>query len=213
MNKLDVEFFHDVICSFCYPMSYRMRKIAKEMPELNIIHKSYALAVDEKIYELEFGSRENVKDKVLNSWKHANENDDLKRFNIEGMKNTDFLFPTSMKSLKACKVAKMVGSEDLYWDVFDKLQEALFTHNKNIDDDNVIYELIKETDLDFDKWLEVYNSKEVIAEVETDLYLAKQYNIKSVPALIIDQKYILKGAQPYEVILESLTEIYNKKFK
>ena len=48
------------------------------MPELNIIHKSYALAVDEKIYELEFGSRENVKDKVLNSWKHANENDDLK---------------------------------------------------------------------------------------------------------------------------------------
>ena len=118
-----------------------------------------------------------------------------------------------MKSLKACKVAKMVGSEDLYWDVFDKLQEALFTHNKNIDDDNVIYELIKETDLDFDKWLEVYNSEEVIVEVETDLYLAKQYNIKSVPALIIDQKYILKGAQPYEVILESLTEIYNKKFK
>lgn len=213
MTKLNVEFFHDVICSFCYPMSYRMRKISEEMEELNIIHKSYALAPDDKTYETQFGSRKNVKDEIVRSWEYANQNDDLHRFNIEGMKKTDFLFPTSTKALKAAKAARLVKDEALYWDVYDALQKALFTDNKNIEDDEVIFEIIKSTNTDFDKWLEMYNSQEVVEAVDSDLYLAKQYGVKSVPALIIDQKYILSGAQPYDVILESLKEIYKEKLK
>lgn len=213
MKIMNVEFFHDVICSFCYPMSYRMRKVAKEMPELNIMHKSYALAPDDKSYEVQFGSRKNVKDEVVGHWVHANQNDDLHRFNIEGMKKTDFLFPTSVKPLRAAKAGKLLGGEEVYWDVFDALQKALFTDNKNIEDEEVIFEIIKGLNIDFEKWLEYFNSQEVIEAVDADLYLARQYNIQSVPALIVDQRYILSGAQPYEVILESLKEIYKEKYK
>ncbi|HCW73424.1 MAG TPA: DsbA family protein, partial [Clostridiaceae bacterium] len=37
MNKITIEFFHDVICSFCFPMSYRMRQLQKLMPEIEIV--------------------------------------------------------------------------------------------------------------------------------------------------------------------------------
>ena len=52
-----------------------------------------------------FGSHEAVKPEVLGHWEHANQNDDEHRFNIEGMKEKDFLFLTSKNGLKATKAA------------------------------------------------------------------------------------------------------------
>jgi hypothetical protein len=47
------------------------------------------LAPDENALDAMFGSREKAKDEVLAHWKHANQNDDLHRFNIEGMKEKE----------------------------------------------------------------------------------------------------------------------------
>lgn len=43
MSKITIEFFHDVICSFCFPMSYRMRRLQEMMPDVEIVHRSFAL--------------------------------------------------------------------------------------------------------------------------------------------------------------------------
>ena len=209
--KLKVEFFHDVICSFCYPMSYRMRMIEKEMDNVEIIHRSYALAPDAKTYEMQFGSRENVKDEIVNHWVYANENDDLHRFNIEGMKEKDFLFPTSMNPLKACKAAYLTSGDNAYWDVFDALQKGFFTDSKNIESEEVIFDIVKGCEVDFDTFKKHYEDKDTVLKIEEDFYLAYQYGIESVPALVMDGKYLMSGAQPYDVIKDSLNEIYQEK--
>lgn len=36
MEKVKIEFFHDVICSFCFPMSYRMRQLVEQMEYVEI---------------------------------------------------------------------------------------------------------------------------------------------------------------------------------
>ena len=92
MSKLSIEFFHDVICSFCFPMSYRMRQIEKLMPDAEIIHRSFALVREEYDFDVMFGSREEAKEEILSHWEHANENDDLHRFNIAGMRRRIFCF-------------------------------------------------------------------------------------------------------------------------
>lgn len=48
MSKITIEFFHDVICSFCFPMSYRMRRLKEIMPDVEIVHRSFALVKEEK---------------------------------------------------------------------------------------------------------------------------------------------------------------------
>ena len=73
---LKIEFFHDVICSFCFPMSARMRRIANKYNNIEIIHRSFALGGNQKTLSEALYSREAVKAEVLSHWQHANQNDD-----------------------------------------------------------------------------------------------------------------------------------------
>lgn len=204
MSKVQIQFFHDVICSFCYPMSFRMRLLQEEMPEIEIIHRSYGLIEKESDFVTEFGSREQAKNEILTHWEHANQNDDLHRFNIDGMREESFLFPMSMKPLWACKAARFTGGEEAYWNVFDALQEALFTRSKDIEADEVIFEIAKTAGLDFDAWLKHFLSDEVKTAVQSDFALARKYGIQSVPALIINEAALVSGAVPLEQIKQAI---------
>jgi predicted DsbA family dithiol-disulfide isomerase len=202
MNKVTIEFFHDVICSFCFPMSYRMRQLQKLMPDVQIVHRSYALVKSAGDFDLMFGSRTAAKDEIMSHWEHANHNDDLHRFNISGMQQADFPFPTSMKGLLACKAAYFVAGDAAYWDVFDNLQNALFVQNRNIEEVEIIEGCIRKSGIDFESWIKHYNSEETMDAVERDFLLVKQYNIQGVPALVINGNQQISGAQPLSKIIQ-----------
>lgn len=208
---MKIEFVHDVICSFCFPMSDRMRKIDEKYPKVEVTHRSFALGWEAEQFESMFGSHEAVKPEVLGHWKQANENDDLKRFNIEGMKEQDFLFPTSKNALIAAKAAGILGGEQAYWEVFDALQHALFVENQDVSDIEVIETVIKNTTLNFTEWKKHFESKETEEAVLKDLDFVKNNGINSVPALIIEDKYLINGAQPQSVIENTLEEIAQKE--
>ena len=70
MNNIKVEFFHDVICSFCFPMSYRMRQLQMMMPDIEIVHRSFALVKSEHDFDRMFGSRDEAKSEILEHWEH-----------------------------------------------------------------------------------------------------------------------------------------------
>lgn len=206
MNPVNIEFFHDVICSFCFPMSYRMRQLTKMMPEVNIIHRSFALIKSESDFDEMFGTRAAAKDEILSHWEQANQNDDLHRFNIAGMQKETFPFPASMKGLTACKAAYFTAGGAGYWDVFDALQSALFVQNKNIEDSCIINECIEQSTIDFVKWEQHYNDSATKEAVEKDLLLAEQYGIEVIPCLIINGKYRISGAQPLAQIVKAVQD-------
>lgn len=204
MKKVTVEFFHDVICSFCFPMSYRMRQLQNMMPDVEIVHRSYALVKSERDFDMMFGSRKAAKNEILGHWEQANQNDDLHRFNISGMQQADFPFPTSMKALIACKAAYFVAGDSGYWDVFDALQNALFVQNRNIESQNVIDDCIRELNIDFKQWEQHYNNDNTKEAVEQDFLLAEKYRIHSVPCLIINGTHRINGALPLQQIIDAL---------
>ncbi len=193
MNTLHIEFFHDVICSFCYPMSFHMRQLQAQFPHVEIIHRSFALVRDESDFVRMFGSHEKAKDEILSHWHSANAIDDLHRFSIEGMRQQSFLFPTSMKPLQACKAAFFVGGNDAYWDVFDALQADLFTHSKNIGEDAVIVAAVQNAGVDVDRWSALFGSEKVANAVAEDLKLASAYGIRSAPTLVMNKHHTLHG--------------------
>lgn len=204
MKKVVVEFFHDTICSFCFPMSYRMRQLQEMMPELEIAHRSFALIKSADEFALSFASREASKEEILKHWEHANQNDDLHRFNIIGMRQTDFLFPTSMNALLACKAAFFAAGSEGYWDVFDALQDALFVRSRNIEAQDVIDDCVKQTTVEFSQWEQHYNSDHTKEAVEKDLLLVEQYGIHSVPCLIINGKHRVEGALSLPQIVDAI---------
>lgn len=211
MNNVTIEFFHDVICSFCFPMSYRMRQLQKMMPEAQIVHRSYALVKSERDFDEMFGSRTAAKAEILGHWEHANQNDDLHRFNISGMRQTDFPFPSSMKVLTACKAAFFTAGDFGYWEVFDALQNALFIQNLNIEELDIIHDCIKQSGIDFAKWEQYFDSDDTKEAVEKDFLLARQYGVTGVPCLIINGKYQISGAQPLAQIILAIRNTVEKQ--
>lgn len=207
MPMMKIEFFHDVICSFCFPMSARMRRIAKKYNNIEIIHRSFALGWETEDFIRSFGSREAVKPEVLNHWAAANKNDDEHRFNIEGMRQTDFNFPISQPGLKAAKAAGLIGGDNMYWDVFDRIQHKLFVENKNIEDIAVLEEAVKETGISFEDWKAQFENDETEKAVLADLQLVQNYGVNSAPTLVINQKYAIAGALPQEEIEKALDRI------
>lgn len=204
---IQVEFFHDAICSFCFPMSARMRRIvAKYGHQMEVIHRSFALGYTPDDFVAMFGSWEAVKPEVLHHWEAANQNDDEHRFNIEGMRTKDFLFPPSRKPLLAAKAAGLVGGEGMYWDAFDAIQHKLFVENENIAEDEVLEQAIRPTSIPLEVWREKYHSAETEEAVKEDLRLARRYGIHGVPALVINGRYLVSGAQGEEAILRALEQ-------
>lgn len=201
---MKIEFFHDVICSFCFPMSHNMRKLAEKYPDIEIVHRSFALAWEPDDMVNMFGSREGATAKIVPHWEKANQHDELGRFNMEGMLKTEFLFPISRQPLLAAKAAGMVGGESAYWDAFDAIQNKLYVRNQNIEDDAVLEEAIREAGIDVDAWKEAYLSKECEEKVLEDFELAKKYNVSSVPSLIVDEEKMVFGALSYERLEQTL---------
>ena len=140
-----------------------------------------------------FGSHEAVKPEVLGHWEHANQNDDEHRFNIEGMKEKDFLFPTSKNGLKAAKAAGLLAGEAAYWNLFDALQHALFVDNRDIGDLAVIEAIVQETGIDLDKWKAQFDKAETEEAVLADLQLVRDYGIQGAPVIVINQKLLISG--------------------
>lgn len=208
---MKIEFFHDVICSFCFPMSYRMRQLKERRPEIQIIHRSFALVPEVEAFDKMFGNRESSKAEILTHWEQANENDDLHRFNIDGMRKSDFLFPISIPALRAVKAAEYLGGDEIAWDVFDALQNALFVQNKNVEDIDVIKEAVSTTDIDLEKWEQAFNNPVSLDGVYRDFELAGSYGISSVPFIVIDGKYGLSGAQSLSKIEETINNIIEEQ--
>ena len=148
---------------------------------------------------------------LFRSWEHANQNDDEHRFNIEGMKEEDFLFPTSKNGLIAAKAAGRVAGEAGYWDVFDGIQDALFVQNKDISQQTVLEEVVEKTTVDTAAWRNQYEDPATEQAVLEDLQRVQSYGIQGAPALVIEQKYLISGAQPQEIIEKTIEEIAEKE--
>lgn len=207
---MKIEFYHDVICSFCYPMSYRFRKIADEL-DIDVVHRSYALARKPEDLISMFG--DHAKEEIVGHWEHANQNDELHRFQIDKMLKSDITFPYSTPGLLAAKAAGVIAGETGYWDMFDAIQTALFTNALDVANNEVLYEIAKAQSFDFDEWKKAYEDPNTESLLNKDYELANIYDIRSVPCLIIDGKYRIDGAQPYEVIKDALVSLKKKEIE
>ena len=73
--------------------------------------------------------------------------------------------------------------------------------NKDISDVAVLEEAVKNTNVDFEAWQEAFENP------ETEQAVVRSYFIQGAPALVINQKYLIRGAQRQEVIEKTIEKI------
>lgn len=201
---LRIEFFHSVVCSHCFIMSNRLRKIVKEFPEIEVIHRSYPLRWAKNEIKGRYDSKEAARDTMIRTWERANLFDDEHRFNIEGIRQADFEMPTARAAMIAIRAGVLAGSDK--WTLFDHFQHALYVRCLNIDDEDVIVQLIEETDLDFQTWLKFYQSPITEKMEQLDFELAEKYELELIPALVVEEKHLIYGTKRLDLTIQLLKE-------
>ncbi|MEH6534352.1 MAG: DsbA family protein [Photobacterium frigidiphilum] len=209
-KKIRIDFFHDVICGWCYVLSPRLRQLAKEF-NLDIHHHAFALSESREEMVGKFGgSMKQAKKIILGHWEQCARADDQRRINVEGMRKQTFEYPFSTPGLIACKAAAQQGEDDAYWDYFDAVTHAHMSENRNIGDINVLTDIAGEIGLDKSQFTDDYSDSKRLNEIKSDRKLAQEYGISSTPTLVINQQWILPGALDLSLMRKALIEITAK---
>jgi predicted DsbA family dithiol-disulfide isomerase len=195
---MQIEFFHDVLCAFCYALGPRVHRLVDEHPEVQIIHRSFALAPTPYDLVRMFGSPDEAKRQILGHWRTANALDDGHRMRPEVMATRPFPYPHSMPGLLACKAAEKQAGQEGHWAMLDAVQDAHLVQCQDIADREVLAGCAERVGLDVDQWRVDVDSPEVRAAVDSDIALARAYGISGVPMLVAEGRYGFSGAQPYE---------------
>lgn len=103
----------------------------------------------------------------------------------------------SRPALIAEKYAESQGKGEAF---HKAVMDAYWQHARSIDDMSVLKECAESVGLDTTHVIEALSDPAFDAEVEEDVELAHAYRLNGVPALIFADKYLVSGAQPYDVL-------------
>ena len=103
----------------------------------------------------------------------------------------------SRPALIAEKYAESQGKGE----VFHKaVMHAYWQEARSIDDKGVLQEIAAQVGLATENFDEVLANPTFDAAVSADVELAHDYGLDGVPALVFADRYLVMGAQPYEVL-------------
>ena len=184
-KRLTLDFFHDVVCGWCFNISPRLHTLAAEF-NLDIRHRTVVLQASPAEMIARFGSMSTAKTEILGHWeacKAASDTPDA--FNIEGMRAASFDYPFGLPGALACKAAETQAGQDAHWRMFDAIQKAHLTEARNIVDNEVLAAIAADIGLDVPRFVQAMSADMTVSLVEADRTTARRLQVRSVPTIIV----------------------------
>ena len=184
-TRMTLDFFHDVVCGWCFNISPRLHALAAEF-DLDIRHRTFVLQADRAEMIARFGSMANAKTEILGHWQACKAASDTPDdFNLEGMRAAPFDYPYGLPGALACKAAEILGGQDAHWCMFDAVQKAHLTDARNVADTDVLTAIAAGIGLDTRRFIEAMSADSTISLVELDRATARHLQVRSVPTIIV----------------------------
>lgn len=193
-TPLTVDFFHDVVCGWCYVMSPRLRQVAAELG-VTVRQRSFVLQESPEQMRRVFGSMERAKRVILGHWEACARHDDTPRIDIEGMRSETFDYPSGLAGALACQAAHLLAGEAGHWDLFDAIQRAHLSEHRNVGDAAVLLDIAAALGFDRPEFARVMQGEEARRRVREDRAAAARLGIDSIPTLV---------AGPHQARLQTL---------
>ncbi len=114
----------------------------------------------------------------------------------------------SRPALIADKYAESHGKGEAF---HRTVMEAYWQHARSIDDRNLLKEIAGSVGLNTDNFDVVLADPTYEAQVNTDIHQAHEYGLDGVPALVFDNRYLVVGAQSYDVLRQVVEKIQEEE--
>ena len=185
MASLTIDFFHDVVCCWCFNISSRMRGLSKEF-DLDIRHRTFVLQTSRAEMTARWGSPANARETILGHWSVCRQVSDRPELvDIQAMRAAPFDYPHGLTAALGCKAAEQLGGQAAHWDMFDRLQRAHLTEARNVADQEIVLHAAQELGFRAAAFAEAFGDPATARAVETDQHDARALQVRSIPALIV----------------------------
>jgi predicted DsbA family dithiol-disulfide isomerase len=112
-----------------------------------------------------------------------------------------------VKSRPALEGAKFAEEKGLGEPYHEAMFKAHFVEDLDIGDHEVLAGLAETVGLDRVEFLAALNTQKYANEVDLDIAQAQAYSLNGVPAIIIQNKYLISGAQPLEALQDIVRQV------
>lgn len=192
--SIKVDAWSDFVCPFCLLVAASLEKLQRE----------YDLAVHWHAFELRPAGAAPMPPEYLKRIQASRpmlERQAREHYGIEI--NPGPMGINSRPALIGEKYAQAQGVGKKYHDAIMKVywQEA-----GSIDDLQLLQKQAVSVGLDGAQFRAALTKPEYNAAVDTDIALAREYGLDAVPALIFGGKFLVMGAQPYEVLKRAVEQ-------
>ncbi|NLY45556.1 MAG: DsbA family oxidoreductase [Tissierella sp.] len=204
---MKIDIWSDIACPFCYIGKRNLELALKDFESedgVEIVFHSFQLDPNAKkegkkdsVEQLagKYGSTieqaQQMIDRVVSMAKDVGLN-----YNYDAIINTN-----TLDAHRLTHYAKKFNKDR---EIVEELFKAHFIEGLDIGDIDVLANLGNRVGMDSEEIVKVLKSDEFNSEVDTDKYMATQYEISSVPFFIFNNKYAISGAQPPQAFLETL---------
>ncbi|MFP3064964.1 MAG: DsbA family protein [Sulfolobus sp.] len=206
---IKLTFFHDVICPFCYVTSKRLRKVVKEFGnEVVVKHKAFSIIPSLEDLQAIAPTVEDARQVFLNEFQI------IKRYFPDYdpekvIERGKIGYVWSIPPLIACKAAEFQKGDEGHWEFFDRAQDKFFLEGEDITKEEVLVSIAEEIGLDVNKFKEDLKSKKTKLAVIEDEEEAKAMGIRGVPAILVNDTWLIRGVQTedfYRQVIEDILE-------
>lgn len=182
---LAIDFYHDVVCCWCFNISSRMRTLAREF-DLDIRHRTFVLQDSREAMAARWGTPEQARETILGHWSVCRQASDRPgMIDIAAMRNAGFDYPHGLTAALACKAAEHLGGHPAHWDMFDRIQIEHLARARNVADPAVLVDAARDVGLDPGAFARKMSDPAVARDVEADRRRARDLAVRTIPALIV----------------------------
>ena len=210
MNKIQIDIVSDIACPWCAIGYARLEQAMEQLgPE-------YEFTVQWHAFELDPG-QSGEGDPILQALakKYGGSEEDMRanqRHMMTVAKDLGLNFDKLQERLTcntfdAHRLVKWAGEQDQQTVMKQALFEAYFGKAMNVSDQNVLLGCVEGLGLDPEKAKHVLESDQYTAAVREDEATYQKAGVTSVPAYIINSKYLISGAQEPKTLVQALQEI------
>ncbi|MEM0374266.1 MAG: DsbA family protein [Sulfolobaceae archaeon] len=205
--QVTITFYHDVICPYCYVMSKRLRRVIKDFNGLvRVKHKSFMIIPDLQDIKEIAPTPEDAKEVIKREFeivkKYFSDYDPEKV-----IRKSKFTYIWSLPPQLGCKAAEFQGGDDMHWAFFDEAQDRFFLEGEDITNEYVLLDIAKKIGLDVQRFAKDLKSKEAKFAVIEDEEDAKAKGIKGVPAMIVNDYWLIRGVKDEEFLRNVIEDV------
>ena len=202
---MEIDFFFDTICPWCYIGKRRLEQALAERKDQNIKvnWRSFLLnpdfppsGIDQNTYlSSKFGSESRIR-RVYGNITDVGLSVDI-RFNFNTIRHT----PNSIDTHRLVHFAGAEGKSEI---ALDALFENYFVEGKNIGDLNVLMAIANSIGLDTHAFVAHLESSKGIAEIYDANARAHRLGVNGVPSYVFNGSLVISGAQETNVLAKML---------